>query len=181
MALPPIDPTNTQRYFYDYTVSAIEHTMVVRCTDDVGLSDAVVQIDAFLTALGDGLATITTVGLRHAEKGSNITNPVDADGLQTTYGTGVPSAINAPLQVTFTGRSGDGRKARVGMFGWNGQTDTSWRKTTSEDSDVLAAVVALTSAGAAGVFCSISGERVLWHPYMNLGYNDHWIKQARSA
>jgi hypothetical protein len=181
MALAPLDPSNTQRYFYDYSVGTIQHTMVVRCTDTVGLSDAVVQIDAFLSALSAGTVLITTVGLRHAEKGSNITNPVDSDGLAATYGTGVEAVINNPLQVTFTGRSGDGRKARVGMFGWEAQTDDSWRYTTAENSTVLAAVVALGNAGAAGVFCSISGQRVLWHPYMNIGYNDHWIDQARNG
>jgi len=179
MPVPPIDPTNTQRYYYDYTVEGYQHTHIVRCTADVGLSDAKVQIDAFLTALGGGLVEITTVGLRHSEIGSNITNPVDADGLAATYGSGVGAAINAPLQVTFTGRSGDGHKARVGMFGWEAQTDITWRYTTTENSDVLAAVAALTSAGAAGVYCSITGQRVTWHPYMNIAYNDHWIKVSR--
>ena len=179
MPIAALPPSNTQRYYYDYSVYAEQHTLIVRCTADVGLSDAKVGIDAFLTALGPGLIEITTVGLRHSEAGSNITNPVDADGLAATYGSGSGSAINAPLQVTFTGRSGDGHKARVGMFGWESQTDTSWRYTTAENTDVLNAVAELTDQGSAGIFCSISGQRVLWHPYMNVGYNDHWVKVER--
>jgi len=179
MPLPAIDPSNTVRYFYDYSVGTIEHTLLCRVTDDVGLSEATDQIDQFLTAIGGGLVTITSVGLRKAEKGSNITNPVDLGLIQATYGSGVQAAINNPLQVTFTGRSGDGHKARVSMFGWEAQTDNSWRYTTSENSDVLAAVTALQGAQAAGCFVSITGHDVLWHPYMNIAYNDHWIKAAR--
>jgi len=179
MAVPAIDPANTQRYFYDYSIGGDQHTLLVRCTADVGLSDAIVQIDAFLDALDAGMNEIVTVGLRHAEIGSNITNPVDTDGLLPTYGSGVMPVINRPLQVTFTGRSGDGHKAHVGMFGWDAQTDDSWRYTTAENATVTAAVAALTAAGGAGVFCSITGQRVLWHAYMNIGYNDHWIKEAR--
>ena len=180
MPVPALPPDNTQRYYYDYSVYAEQHTLIVRCGPSVGLSEAKTQIDLFLQAIGGGLVTITTVGLRHSEAGSNITNPVDADGIAATYGSGVGSAINAPLQVTFTGRSGDGHKARVGMFGWESQTDSSWRYTTAENADVLAAIVALQNAQGEAVFVSISGGQVLWHPYMNVGYNDHWVKHERS-
>jgi len=153
--------------------------MVVRHGPDVGLSEATDAIDQFLTAIGGGLVTITTVGLRHSDAGSSITNPVSTGLIAATYGSGVAAAINTPLQVTFTGRSGDGHKARVGMFGWEAQTDNSWRYTTTENSDVLAAVTALQAAQAAQVFVSITGHDVLWHPYMNVGYNDHWVKALR--
>jgi hypothetical protein len=179
MAVPALPPDNTQRYFYDYSVYAEQHTLIVRCHESVGLDDLKVQLDLFLTALGAGLITITTVGLRHAEAGSNVTNPVDAEGLAATYGSGSGSVINAPLQVTFTGRDGDGHKTRVGMFGWEAQTDTSWRYTTSENAVVLDTVAQLTSSGAAGVFFTINAKRPIWHPYMNVGYNDHWVKNER--
>jgi len=179
MAVPAIDPANTQRYYYDYSVYAEQHTMIVRCHESVGLSDAKIAIDDFLTSLGDDIVEITTVGLRHSEIGSNVTNPVDADGLAATYGSGAGSAINAPLQITFTGRDGSGHKCRVGLFGWASQTDSSWRTTTAESATVLAAVASLTSGGALGVFYTINAQRPIWHPYMNLGYNDHWVKVER--
>jgi len=179
MAVPPINPNNTQRYYYDYSVYAEQHTMIVRVDESVGLDDFKIELDLFLQAMSPGLTTITTVGLRHSEAGSNVTNPVDADGIAATYGSGSGNVINAPLQVTFTGRDGTGHKVRVGLFGWDGQTDASWRYTTAENAVVLDAVAQLTSSGAAGVFWTINDQRPLWHPYMNISYNDHWVKVER--
>jgi hypothetical protein len=179
MPVVALDPSNTARYFYDYSIGGDNHSMLVRVTEDVGLSDAALAIDAFLTAIEPGCNEFVTVGLRFAALGSNITNPVDSDPIQATYGSGVMPVINRPLQVTFTGRSGDGHKARVGLFAWDAQTDDTWRYSVGENATVIAAIAALGTAGAGGIFCSISGERVLWHPYMNIGFNDHWVKEAR--
>ena len=179
MPLAALPPSNTDRYYYDYEIGGDNHTMIVRTADGVSLSDVALAIDDFLTAFGAGSNAFVTVGLRYSVAGSNITNPVDMDPIQANYGSGVMPLINRPLQVTFTGRSGDGRKGRVGMFGWDAATDDSWRYSTSENSTVLACVASLTEAGAGGIFVTISGQRPLWHPYMNIAFNDHWIKEAR--
>jgi len=181
MALAPLPASNTIRYFYDYTVLGDQHSMLCRVTDAVSLSDVQIAIDDFLQALSGNLVEITTVGLRVAAEGSDITNPVATGIIAANYGSGAGDVINAPLQVNFVGRSPDGRKSRVGIFGWTAQTDASWRITSSEDSDVLAAITSLTSAGAGGIFVSISGARPLWKPYADIGYNDHWVKQARKG
>lgn len=179
MPITPLDPTNTERWFYDYTVLGDQHSLMMRTPNELDAGTAGEQIDAFLTAIEGGLIEITTVGLRVARAGSNITNPTGTPGIQATYGTGAGSAINAPLQVTFTGRSDDGHKARVGIFGWDGQSDSSWRMTVVENADVAAGVTFLQAITASGFFTSISGEPVRWHPYANIGYNDHWVKVAR--
>lgn len=181
MPVTALDPTNTERWFYDYTVLGNQHSLMMRTADALDFSQAAEAIDAFLTGIEGSLIEITTVGLRVALAGSNITNDVGTAGLSATYGTGAGSAINAPLQVTFTGRSADGHKARVGIFGWDGQTDASWRITAVESADVASGVSVLQGITTGGRFVSISGEPVVWHGYANIGYNDHWVKQARTG
>lgn len=179
MPLSPLNPNNTERWFYDYTVLGNQHSLMMRVDHPMSASEAGEQIDAFLTAIEGSLIEITTIGMRVALAGSNISNSEGTVGLQANYGTGAGSAINAPLQVTFVGRSNDGRKARVGIFGWNGQSDDSWRMTVVEEADVADGVTFLQAITASGFFVSISGEPVVWHPYANIGYNDHWVKEAR--
>lgn len=179
MPVTALNPSNTERWFYDYTVGGNQHSLMMRVSDPKSASEAGEMLDLFLTAIAGGLATITTVGLRVALAGSNITNNEGTVGLSATYGTGTQAGIDAPLQVTFTGRSNDGHKARVGMFGWSGQSDESWRMTVLEDADVSAGVTFLQAITSSGFFVSISGEPVVWHPYANIGYNDHWVKEAR--
>lgn len=181
MAVTALPPTNTQRWFYDYTVEGDQHSLMMRSANDITPAEAAEAIDLFLLAIDGELVEITTVGLRVAEAGSNITNPASPTGLSATYGSGSGVIINAPLQVTFVGRSADGHKARVGIFGWNGQTDDSWRMTIAENAGVAAEVTNLNSLSAAGLFVSISGEGALWKPYANIGYNDHWVKRARTG
>jgi hypothetical protein len=153
---------------------------MMRTPNELDAASAGEQIDAFLSAIDGGLNVITTVGLRVARAGSNITNSEGTVGLAATYGSGAQAGIDAPLQVTFVGRSNDGHKARVGIFGWSGQSDASWRMTVTEDADVAAGVTFLQAITGSGFFTSISGEPVVWHPYANIGYNDHWVKAARS-
>jgi hypothetical protein len=179
MPVTALPASNTERWFYDYTVLGNQHTLMMRTADAITPAQAAEAIDLFLLQIDSELTTITTVGLRVAAAGSNITNPADPTGLSATYGSGAGSAINAPLQVTFTGRSADGHKSRVGIFGWNAQTDTSWRMTPAEVAAVGAEVTNLDSLSSAGLFVSISGQGALWHPYANIGYNDHWVKEAR--
>ena len=179
MSVPALPASNTARYYYDYSVYGEQHVLIVRVGPEVSPSDVSLGLDGFLTEFAAGSVLITTVGLRFSEAGSNVTNPVDATGLSSTYGAGSGDPINKPLQATFTGRDGEGHKNRIGMFGWEAQTDTQWRYTTSDSSIVLNCVAALEGLGALGIFLTINGQRPLWHPYMNVGYNDHWVKQER--
>lgn len=181
MSIPALPPTSTERWFYDYVANDVQHTLIMRTSDEREASAATEALDAFLTSIAGNLSEITTVGLRVARIGSNITLPQDTTGLASTYGSTPGSAINVPLQVTFTGRSTDGHKARVGIFGWLSQTDASWRISRAEDADVASGLDSLAGLSTGGFFTSISGHAVLWNQYANIGYNDHWIKNRRKA
>jgi len=181
MAIPALPPTSTERWFYDYTANGVQHTLIMRTADEHEAADAADALNTFLTAISGNLSEIETVGLRVARIGSNITLPQATTGLSATYGDTPGSAINVPLQVTFTGKSTDGHKARVGIFGWLSQTDSSWRITRGEDADVAAGLDALADLSTGGYFVGISGHAVIWNQYANIGYNDHWVKNRRKA
>jgi hypothetical protein len=51
--------------------------------------------------------------------------------------------------------------------------------TVSENANVSAGVTFLQAITGSGFFTSISGEPVNFHPYANIGYNDHWVKEKR--
>lgn len=179
--MAPLPASNTERWFLDYTVLGEEHTLMMRTADAVTDAEAAEALDTFLTAFSTGTSEITINGLRHAAATSNFSFPAATTGLDPTYGEGVGSLIDVPLQATFTGRSADGRDGRTGFFGWSGQTDSSWRYTVAEDTTVANTVAALTSLTNSGFFVSISGGAIIWHNYMNVGYNDHWVKEQRGG
>lgn len=179
MALSALDPSNTDRYWLDYSANDEQHSMLQRTAEGKSASEAAEAFDIFLLSIDGNLTTITIIGMRFAPAGSNITNPVDTTGLAGTYGSGVGSVINVPLQITFPGRSSDGRKNFISVFGWTSANDDSWRILTSEDEDVAGGVAALNTLSSGGSFVTISGNRAFYKPYANVGYNDYWVGQAR--
>jgi len=181
MALPPLPPSNTERWFLDYSANDEQHTMLMRTPDEKTAGEIAEAYDLFLNGIAGNLSTITIIGLRHSAAGSDITNPESTTGLSTTYGSGVGSVINVPLQITFPGRGRDGRKLFVSVFGWTSANDDSWRILSSEDADVASGVAILNSLSASGFFTTISGSRAFYKPYANVGYNDYWVGQARGA
>lgn len=181
MALPPLPPESTERWFLDYTVQDVQHALMMRTVDEADPAVVVSYLDAFLVEMTSLITPLTPIALRRALRLSNVTVPQDMSGLQTEYGTGLESPINIPLQGTFTGRSNDGRKTRVGIFGITAQNDTSWRKTPTEEAALTNVIAVLAGASQSGYWVTISGQRAFWHPYMNLGYNDHFVKKARIA
>ena len=179
MALEPLPPSNTDRYWLDYSANDEQHSMLMRTSEGKTAVEAADAFDIFLLSIDGNLTTITVIGMRFAPAGSDITNPVDTGALAGTYGSGVGSVINVPLQVTFPGRSTDGRKNFVSVFGWTSANDSSWRILSGEDEDVAGGVAALNSLSSSGLFVTISGQRAFYKPYANIGYNDYWVGQAR--
>ncbi len=179
MTISPLPASNTERWFLDYTVGGFQHTMICRAASPQVADDVASAFNAVLTELTTYLAVITIVGFRKALVGSDITNPQSAAGLESTYGTGAQGAIYAPVQTTFVGRSIDGRKARVGVFGAATLNDSSYRITAAENSEIASAIDQLGAFSAGGLFVGISGIRVLWHSYANIGLNDHFVRSMR--
>ena len=179
MPITPLPADGTDRFYLDYTVQGEAHTMIARADGGYLASDAADGFAQLLTALTPLIVVTTIVGMRHSVAGSDVTVPVGTGDLEATYGTESAVVVNKPLQATFTGRSLDGHKTRFGFYGLAQQTDQSWRYTVAENTHVADALDVLGAFSAAGLFISISGGRVSWNKYMNVGYNDHFVQKER--
>lgn len=175
MALPP---SNTERWFLHYHVGSVSHTMMMRTSEgqsEANVSDA---FDGLLAGLATILATVTIDGLEVSLISSDVRNPAVWGGA-STYGTGSQPDAYEPVELTFPGRSTGGHKARVSVFGYKEPIPTDFRLSSSENANIANAVAALDSFS--GRFLAIDGIAPIWHPYANVGFNDHWTGEARTS
>jgi len=175
--MAPLNPNNTPRYLAYYSLSGgLQHSLQVRAPAPVSPAAFGAFVDGFFTAFGSDLYAATLDFVVFIPSGTNIGNIVTTGFEGSTYGTGVQPLIQRPLQLTFVGRSPGGRRGRVSMFGWK-NADQSWRYTAGEAGTIDAAIAVL--AGAAGYPLGIDGTELVWKIYANIGYNDHYVKEAR--
>lgn len=179
MALTPLPEYNTERWWLEYSDQGAAHKMLMRTDGPRDASEVAEAFATFMAAIVDGVNVLTITGLTHAAEGSNITNPESTTGLAGSYGTASGDPINIPLEMTFPGRSRDGRKTYVSLYGWAAQTDETWRYLATESSIVLDGITALNGLSAGGLFVSISGQRVFRNAYANVSFNDYWVGKRR--
>ncbi len=177
--MAPLPPNNTAVYFLDYSVASHNHTVQCRFGSGGSVGDAGAFMDAFLTAFGTELYLITVIGARVRDQGSDVTYPVTWDGA-ATYGSDVGPEYASAQFADFIGRSIDGRRARIEMFGLKNIIDGSnndFRKSSAVT--WVGAVLAVLGASS-DVPVSISGEPVNWHDYVNTGINAYWRNHIRA-
>lgn len=176
--MAPLPPDSTTRVYFDYDDGINQHTLVCRLGilgDPVVAMDA---IDAFMESLAPSLSLITVVGARWSVSGSNVTNPLGWSGA-ATYGSGVMPAENAPRELRFIGRSADGRRNSVSVYGYDGPTPALYRINAEASVDISNAIVALESGVAGGNWYTISTQIPVWKPYASFNFNSYWERQAR--
>lgn len=174
--MAPLPPSSTKRYFLDYTVGTVQHTVMVRVANNITDAEVIEDLDDFLNAVVSFLYEIVIVGLRVALDGSNVTNPVTWTG-DATYGNGEADAAGPLRFFSFHGRSDDGRRTNLTMFGSKIADDTNFRITPAE-SETVGTVVALLN-GAGNNWITISDAPPVWKSYMNVGYNAYWQRHIR--
>lgn len=177
--MAPLPESNTVRIWVDYSDGVNEHSLMARVISPANQAAARLRVHNFLFALSPSLYLLTITGARVAALGSNVTNPMVWDH-NATYGTGVMPVNNAPRELRFIGRSADGRRNSVSVYGFDGTTPDDYRISATENVDVDAAIDQLTDAAAAGVFVTISGGLTIWKPYASFNFNSYWERQARS-
>lgn len=171
--------SNTTRWWAVYVNNNTTHRLGVRTGASVTPAQANTFFNTWFNAHIGLLNSTVVTGLETAVLGSNVRNPVAWTGA-TSFGTGSEEATDRrPSMISYTGRSADGRKSRIFLFGIKAVGEGDMRIDTTE-STVIAAGVTLLN-GAAGVYLSISGLQPVWHGYANIGYNDHWTKEYRKG
>lgn len=175
--MAPLPVSNTSRLFVDYTTCTVQHTLMCRFGTSSNVAAAMAAVDALLTALGSQIHTYTIDGARVAAAGSNISLPVSWTGA-STYGGTAGSLIETGQYLDFVGRSNDGRRVRVTLFGSPTITSNGNYRISAGESAAVDAAVAVLRATAAE-FVTIGDILPVWHDYANQGLNSYWQRQNR--
>jgi hypothetical protein len=153
--------------------------MCVRTVDGLTALQMSPVFQNLFTHMSARLNATVIQGLERALRGSNVRNPFSYTGL-VNFGLGTEiDTTERPRADSFTGRSIDGRKSKLFVFGTKGIGEGDMRVDITESAAIDEMVTFLN--GANGVFLSISALQPVWHQYANVGYNDHWIKEYRKG
>lgn len=176
--MAPLPPESTARFYLDYSDGTNNHTLVNRVGAGVNASDVAGTLNEILLALSPSLYLLTVLGLRVSSDGSNITNPVSWGG-SATFGSGEMPVANAPRELRFQGRSPDGRKVSVSIYGYKGTTPDTYRILSGDNDDVDATVLEFQEASAGSQFLTISTQVPVWKTYASFNFNSYWEREAR--
>lgn len=175
--MAPLPHNNTDIYYLDYNVATHPHVLEVRTVDGAAVADVIAEIDAFMGNLNAMLTTVSFTGFRFQGNGTDVSFPVTWTG-DTVWGSGAATDQQAASYCSFVGRSIDGRRAKVSVFGFKAlSADVNFRFARGESEAVdneLDALGTFTNG-----FKSISGLDVIWNQYMNTGQNAHWRNKLR--
>ena len=170
---------STARVFLDYTDGNYDHTIMMRLKL-IDSSNAIVMgvMDDLLAALADQLYTLTIQGARYADSGSNVTLPLTWTG-SSSYGSGTQAEINAPKELSFTGKSITGHRWHLSLFGLSTAIPDVWKYLPGDQVAFDDAWAILQGAFNSNKICAISGNKVILNADMPVSFNDHFIVQNR--
>ena len=178
MALPPLPEDNTARLFLDYEGPYGKRTMQFRSSLVGGISAAAGQVESFVNIIR-GAITVETIftGLRLAEAGSNVSNPVEWLPIQGTVNNTL-APTEYPRFFAFWGRGNDGRETKLTVYGGVFSVTADYRLQRVEQLIIGQAIDYLNSTAT---FTTISGSRPTWKQYANTGYNAYHQRKRRTA
>lgn len=173
-----LDPSNTARLYVDYEVAGQNHTLQCRLGTGVLTTDGMDVVADFLDALSSALYLVTVLGARFSASGSNVSNPVPWSG-DPTYGADVGPPNASANYLDFVGRSNDGRRVRVAVFGarFVAASAGDFRATGGEVAAIGDALAVLLDTE--GQFVTVSGLQPSWKQYANTGNNAYWRNHIR--
>lgn len=176
--MAPLPEESTKRYWGVYTVAEDEHRVLMRVANTVTDAQAVAEMEDFFLQLQPSLGTdVVFTGMEVAALGSNVRNPVAITGPITGTAAGSIAGVQEPRSWTIKGRSVDGRRVGVTIFGVFANTPTSWEEEPIVVAGLADARDVLNAPG--NFWLSISGLKPVWYNRVTVNYNDHWVKQER--
>jgi hypothetical protein len=120
----------------------------------------------------------TIVGQRFQQQGNTFSLPVAPIGFTSGAGDVQPEA-QRPLEVSFQGRSGGGRRVSFSVFGARLTVPAIYRIPFGVVADIDATISYLQANTSSGVHIAIDGLDVIWYSYANLNYNSYYERRAR--
>lgn len=174
MAKLPVNNTGVR--FVDYANAIATHTFAVRFIAPIDETSFTNDVEAVLLRLNDIVGASTVLGVRQRNQDSNVSFPVASGLVGYNFGTGAVDVDHNPIALTFVGRTINGVRARLSIFGYKGST-SAYRLTSAEFDGIQNAVAALNLAE--DIFMAIDQEKPIWYPYADVKPNDYWVRRAR--
>lgn len=175
--MAPLAPDSTARVWVDYHTCSEDHTLLIRYKDPATTDDVADAFSELMTLIGAFFAVSTVNGVRAAALGSNVSNPI-AGGWPTGWGSGAGDHAMSANYLDFIGRSLDGRRTRLAIFGCIvRQQGDDYRATIAESSVVNDGVSHLNSFP--NIYLSINEFKPVYYPYANMGVNAYWRNRIR--
>lgn len=182
-------PNFTARYRLKYSVAGKSHKALIRLPDTPDYSviqaTGISVFNSLFTALNSLIwSDFSVIGAEGCMKDSSIFVPVSAPTYTGSVATtGRPSSA-AALSVSFMGRTTGGLRWTMFLYGLNLNPQSvtpsqDFRVAASESTAIAAGIAALT-ARVADV-CGNDGNQVVFYPYVNVKYNDYWVKRVRGG
>jgi len=177
--MAPLPPETTSRLWVDYTDGIHTHSLMWRFNNVTSNSaECQSNIHTWLTAIAPNLFEITILGMRLAGEGSTVSFPGTWTG-SSSYGTGAQTAVNAPVEIRYEGRSVTGRKVHAGVYGYKEGLNGAYRIVIVPESALEDGLVALQSAASTGAFVCIDESTPIFKDYVNIQNNSYWERKAR--
>lgn len=175
--MAPLANNLTARLFVEYTSGGTAHTTLIRLEASATSADAATMYGLF-TAAANGLmdTSDTFTGARYSAAGSNVSFPI---AVSAVAGTGAVSEVqdHDANFVSCTGRSADGRRAKVGFFTVAAiQGSQNYR--IDSPSGAYATFANFFSTNASNLR-SASNQQVIWNTYVNYGISAYWQRELR--
>jgi len=187
--MPNFASNFTARYKLHYSALGHNHTMlwrIQRGTGSTGLALMVSKVQQFLDTLTASRTTDwTEISAEYCPEDSSIFVPASLPGSAAGTATIPAQPISQGIaSISFVGRSSAGQKARMFLYGTlftpelGTAVEDDFRISTGESGTISSAVAELNS-GSPPIVASDDND-VSWYPYVNLKYNDYWLRQVRS-
>lgn len=178
MALPPLPASNTKRYFVGVLAGVLQHHIQVRTSDTVTDAQMVTKLSSdfgLLLPVMFNDAQFNTLDV--AVKNSDVRNPVTGWSALIGQVAGGQPDNDEPLTLCARGRSSDGRKTRLFLWGMQFTRPNDWEFIPGGATVYATFLTRLASDNQ--VYLSISGLLPVWKPDYTVNYNDNAIKRKR--
>lgn len=176
--MAPLDPGNTDRLFLHYQNGVHSHTTMIRTADGADLAVVVGHWIDVVTLLTGAFFASAGLSVDFQAAGDHFSTPVSGTDWDTaTWGSGAATITGDAVGFNFQGRSPGGHKCRVGLFGYKNDV-SNWRLTEAEAA-AIGTAVGIIQDDTNG-FYAIDGTKPTWYGYVNIKFNDYWVRKGRS-
>lgn len=172
-------PTNlTDTYFVDYEGPMGQRSFQFRLSPGSLDADAQTSAQNFIGTLQPIIYTsVQFIALRKRVAGSTVSYPITWTAMAGTA-SGTLQQQDYPKFVSFVGRSNDGRRVKLSVYGVNLAISQDYRLSQGENAAVLAATQFLN--GPTCPWVTISDNDPIWQLYGNQGYNSYFQQEQRN-